>query len=221
MAARKRKLKHTKRAGWRRTTRRGAPQRRKKAKQPHKTNGDGSKLLAFDFSSACTGFAYFESGTLKDHGKHVMSGKSHSEKLNGFLHWVIATMRQYKPTAVAFEAPFQGRHANAYGVLSMYKGVVLSAHWHVFETPFPDENQIPAHIIKKVLGMPKAKGATTAERHTANKRMVIKLINGLYGTSFQYSDPESKRKSEDDVADAVAVGHAWYALHVDNESDDE
>jgi Holliday junction resolvasome RuvABC endonuclease subunit len=218
----KKRKRATKRAGWRRTGQKRATKvrkRKKVAKQPLRTKGDGAKLLALDVSSTCTGWAYFESGQLKAHGKRRMEGKSHSEKLSSFLDWVLQMFNQLNPTEITFEAPFQGRHANAYGVLSMYKAVMLLCHWRFMTRPFPEENQLPAHIIKKVLGVPKAKGGTTDERHKANKRAVIKVINGLYGTSFRFAEGTEKtaQRSEDDIADAVAVGHTWYTLHISNE----
>jgi Holliday junction resolvasome RuvABC endonuclease subunit len=217
VAKTQKRRKRAKSAGWRRVGKAGKPQARRRKripKPPIQTNGDGAKLLAIDFSSSCTGWAYFESGRLRSSGKNRMDGKSHSEKLAGFLDWAVKLFSDLKPSEVALEKPFQGRHANAYGVLSMYKAVLMLAHWKVFGRPFPEENQLPAHVIKKALGVPKSKEKTTDKRHTDNKRAVIKVINGLYGTAFKFSED---KRSEDDIADAVAVGHVWYALHVDNQ----
>lgn len=152
-----------------------------------------------------------------------MQGKSHDERLANYADFMTGLFKEYEPTEVAFEAPFQGRHRNAFAVLSMYKAVIHMVHWRVLGRALPEANQLPAHLIKKVLGVPHIKAGNTEERHAANKRAVVKLINSLYGTAFLYvdSDEKGKQKSEDDIADAVAVGHVWYHLHTSNAVDSD
>lgn len=213
----------SRKAGWRRVSRNGKAQRKRKKvlRVPWRTHGDGTGLLALDFSSACTGWAYFQSGRLKEYGKYRLLGKTHSEKLHGFLNWVLTQYQKYPITSVTFEAPYHRHRANVFGVLSMYRAVLLLAHWDVWARPFPEENQLPAHLIKKTLGILPLKGGTTAQRHDANKRMMVKTINSLYGTSFHFvvGTEKGKRTSDDDIADAVAVGHTWYTLHTSNDEE--
>lgn len=190
--------------------------RRKRATQraQWRTVGDGKRLLAFDVSSVCVGWSLFCDGKLTEHGKYLQAGKGHGERLSAFTDWAHTMFKKYKPTTVAVEAPFQGRHRYAFAVLSMYRAALLIAHWEAFGVELAAENQIPAHTIKKTLGVEKAPTKDPAKRHAFNKQVVIEEINRLYQTRFRYvGDDAAKRKSDDDIADAVAVGHAWYALH--------
>lgn len=179
-----------------------------------RTVGDGTRLLAFDVSSKAVGFAEFWQGALVGHGKYEHVGDGHGERLVNYLDWLAKLFAARTPTAIAVEAPFQGRHRYAFAVLTLYRAALLVGAFRYQGTELPDENQIPAHLIKRVLDVPKG-------THTENKAAVVELINALYDTQFRFDPTRAANKSvnDDDVADAVAVGHAWYALHTDRQED--
>jgi Holliday junction resolvasome RuvABC endonuclease subunit len=183
--------------------------RRRKAahKAQWKTSGDGSRLLALDVSSRAVGWALFEHNKLLTYGKYEHVGDAHGEKLHNYLEWLAALFAEVHPTSVAVEAAFQGRHRNAFAVLTLYRAALLVAHMRTYGRELPDKNQIPPHLIKRVLAVPKG-------THTENKARVVAVINQLYGTAFRFdaARPDDKARNDDDIADAVAVGHAWCAL---------
>ena len=89
----------------------------------------------------------------------------------------------------------------------MYKGAILAAHWDVLGYELADRNRLPAHIIKRAMGLPKG-------THDENKRAAVEYINKRFGLSLRYVQSDAKKtRSQDDEADAIAVGDVWHALH--------
>jgi Holliday junction resolvasome RuvABC endonuclease subunit len=189
--------------------------RRPPAKTTWRTVGDRARVLALDPSSVCVGWAIYEHGKLKDFGRYLQVGREHGERLINYIFWLQELFNRVKPTTVVYEAPFQGRHRNAFAVLSMYRGAIIAAHFDVFGRELADRNAIPAHLIKRVLGVPKG-------THDENKKAVIEVINKKHGLSLKWATGDTKKqKSQDDVADAIAVGDVYHALHEANpEADD-
>lgn len=172
-------------------------------------------MLALDISSVAVGWAFFVNGELRQHGKYLQEGEGHGPKMHAFMHWLMDMFVRLEPTQVVLEAPFHGRNSNAFAVLQLYRAVAMLAHMEVFSRELPAVNQIPAHLIKRVLGLSRPQ-VPKKDQHSANKRAVCELINQLYETRFQFIESDSaKNTSSDDVADAVAVGHVWHALWVE------
>lgn len=171
-----------------------------------RTEGDPARVLALDPSSVCCGWALFVAGELSQYGQFRQIGREHGERLLNFHAWLIELMHELAPTTVTFEAPFQGRHRNAFGVLSMYKGVILAAHFDVMGVELLECNRIPAHIVKRVMALPKG-------THEENKRAAVEAINRRHHLTLRYSYNDTKKsRSQDDTADAIAVGDAWHDL---------
>lgn len=172
-----------------------------------RTEGDPARLLALDPSSVAVGWAYFEAGSLKNYGRFLQIGREHGERLLNFHAWLTDLFTELNPTTVTFEAPFQGRHRNAFGVLSMYKGAILSAHFDVFGNELADRNRLPAHIVKRAMGLPKG-------THEQNKKAGVEWVNKRHKLTLRYIHEDTKKtRSQDDIADAIAVGDVWHALH--------
>lgn len=167
------------------------------------------RLLALDVSSKCVGWAIFDDGYLVGAGKYVVVGDGHGEKLTKFREWLLGVLDRALPTCVAYEAPYAGRNRRTYGVLSRYVGVVDQTYYEVTHTELPVDCAIPAHAVKRAIRAPKGKS------YEDNKRAVLKLVNSKFRLRLRYKRKSQKGRilGDDDIADAIAVGWAWYTLH--------
>lgn len=173
------------------------------------------RLLALDISSICVGYAVFENGELEDHGKFVTEGKDHGARLLSFQKWLYGMLKKLKPTDVAVELPYPGRSRNSYGVLQMYYGVLLEEYYHYFKAELPSSSKIPSSQIKRKMNV------KSGRSYEDNKRRMVERINEEYGLSLTFvANDRTKRRSQDDVADAIAVGHVWQML-VSGDSDSD
>lgn len=177
--------------------------RRKKACRTT-SRGTPERILALDTSSVCVGFAVFDGEELKRYGRFLQKGVDHGERLHQFRLWLLATLKELQPDQLIFEAPFAGRRRYAFGVLMMYVAVVLMSHVQWADAEIPSENRVPAAQVKRILKA--ERGAT----HETRKRLMVLAMNKAYGLSLKFkSNDKAKRVSEDDVADAIALGRAW------------
>jgi hypothetical protein len=164
----------------------------------------GHRLLALDTSSTCVGWAVFDNGELTESGQYVQEGAEHGEKLTNFLQWLVQTIGELAPNDVVFEAPYAGRRRFTFGVLSKYVALVELAHFYVLGREMPAENKFAAHLVKKIIGV--RKGAS----HVENKRLMVNEVNQLYGLSLKFKQNDKRKTTtEDDRADAIALGRAW------------
>lgn len=164
-------------------------------------------ILCLDISSVCIGWAVFHGEQLRFHGKYATQGTGHGERLMYFSEWLLERLCEYEPSDVIVEEPYPGRFRNAYAVLMQYISVVLAVHFRWSGMELPGENRVPAARVKQVLEMPK--GAD----HEARKRAMVLEINRLYGLSLKFkADDAKKRTSDDDTADAIALGRCWLLL---------
>jgi hypothetical protein len=114
-----------------------------------------------------------------------------------------------QPDTIVVEAPFAGR-GRAFGVLVQYMAVVTMAHFEVYGYELPVAQRLQPRIVKAALGVESSKLKNKNLAHDANKRNMVEHINGLYGLNLTFSPKDkTKRTSGDDVADAIAVVHAW------------
>lgn len=193
--------------------RRGRPVRR--PRRPNRTApkaalpavGSTERVLGLDISSRCVGWALFVGGVLAAHGRYRHRGTGHGERLAHFGPWLTTLLSELEPTQVAYEAPYSGRMRHTFGVLSKYVGVVESVHFSVYGAEIPPENAVAAHAVKRAIGARKGRD------HEENKRIVLLLVNQVFGLALKYKDhDDTKRVSEDDEADAIAVAWAWHLL---------
>jgi Holliday junction resolvasome RuvABC endonuclease subunit len=198
------------------------PVRRSVRRSRRKPLSTGGRLLALDTSSVCVGWALFEGATLVAYGKHQQRGTEHDERLVNFEDWLRALLKEHRPEVVVVEAPYAGRRRFTYGVLMLYLAVVLMVHMRHFGCPMPSAQRVAAHQVKRLCGVQRAKQGGAFEKkgsaHETNKRLMINRINELYGLDLRFkAGDKTKRVSDDDVADAIAVGHAWIVRYVDGD----
>lgn len=179
--------------------------RRKPRAVPVPLAGD-EVLLALDISSRAVGWAVFRNGELSHYDKWVLPHlKGHGCRLCVFREDLLRAFAEYNPTAVYWEAPYQGRARHAFAVLSAYVGMLKATYYEWAGTDIDEEHGIPAHLVKRRIG------ARRGRSHEENKRIVVTLVNEQFGLSLRYkADDARKTISDDDVADAIAVG--WAAL---------
>lgn len=165
---------------------------------------DGT-LIALDISSVCVGYAVFENGELATYGRYRLKAKGHGEKLGKFRKWLTRLLRKHSPNELVIERSFpKGRISNTYRVLSMYEGAAIDAHFSVLNSELPKDNMMFAHEVKRIIGVQKGKD------HSDNKQIMIKAINDMFGLSLRFSPKDVKKiRSQDDTADAIALGYAW------------
>lgn len=165
-------------------------------------------MLALDVSSKCVGWSIFDEGQLCQHGRYIQVGPSHGERLAKFRVWILRLLEEFKPTQLVYEAPYQGRMRNTFGILSRYAGVVELSHFEHFGVEMPPPNAVPAHMVKKAIGAKKGKD------HDENKRIVLLMVNQAFGLGLKWKDNDvTKKVSQDDEADAIALNWAWHILY--------
>lgn len=154
------------------------------------------------------GWSVFDNGTRTAHGRYVQVGDGHGEKLAHFRVWILEMLADVHPTHLIYEAPYSGRMRNTFGILSRYAGTVEASHYEYFGYEMPKGHAVPAHLVKKAIGA--KKGAN----HEQNKKIVLLLVNETFGLSLKYKDNDvTKKVSQDDEADAIALNWAWHILY--------
>lgn len=173
--------------------------------QPHVPIGDVERVLGFDSSSKACGWSVFDNGQLVAYGRYLQSGTGHGERLMHFRYWILHMFTHWAPHRVIFEAPYQGRMRNTFGVLSKYVAMIEAAHFEHYGREIGETGTMPAHLIKKLIGAKKGKD------HEANKKIVLLMINQQFGLSLKFkSNDVTKKVSQDDDADAIALNWAWH-----------
>jgi hypothetical protein len=170
-----------------------------------------TRILGLDTSSTCVGYALYEGPVPVVWGRYVVEGKDHGEKLYNFALFIRQLITELKPDEVLYEQPFAGRRRNTFGILMQYVAHVRSVYWAQAGKEIPEINRVPAHMIKKVLRMPRG------EDHEDNKRLAVDEVNAVYGhlgICLTYKkDDKKKTDSEDDTADAIQLVRAWIRIN--------
>jgi hypothetical protein len=163
------------------------------------------RLLALDVSSKCVGWAVFDGELPIAFGQQNVVGRDHGEKLAWFIAWLMEQFDTHDVTDVCVEKPYPAREKYAFGVLQQYFGAVLCAHFMYFGYELPDANRVAASQVKHLNQMPHG------GRYEENKANAVQLVNSLYQLQLKY-DPADRAKavSQDDTADALLVGRAWW-----------
>lgn len=165
----------------------------------------GERVLSLDLSSKCVGYALFDGGALTTYGKMAPSGDGYGEKLGHFREWLAELLTEARPDVVILEKPYPGHNKNAYRVLTMFFGVVFDCHFQHFLAELPDEHQLATVTVKSVLKLPKG------QNHDDNKRIAVDAVNQRCGLSLTYvRNDRDKRRSDDDIADAIALNLAFH-----------
>lgn len=165
---------------------------------------DEEVILTFDLSTTKLGWALGVDRDLVMYGKYVFKGTaSLGEKLLAFDGFLTTLFDAYKPTTIVVEEPVMRkatiRHFEVLGVLrrawTAYRGEDI-----------PEDNSISVNTIKKQMHMPQGK-------EIDNKAEMVKKMNTMYGLKLQYFGRRNQ-KSDDDIADAIAVLATYWRLHV-------
>jgi Holliday junction resolvasome RuvABC endonuclease subunit len=155
--------------------------------------------LALDLSSACVGFAVGvdESRTLERMGKFVFRTTSGiGEKLLSFEEYLSGLIMNYWPEHLLIERPTtHGKTAERHMELL---GIVRKVWFEATHSEIEPKWVIHPRTIKSVMKV--ERGAN----HTQNKIIMVNKVNQLYGLNLKF-DKNSKTKSDDDTADAIAV----------------
>jgi Holliday junction resolvasome RuvABC endonuclease subunit len=182
--------------------------------------GEGDeRVLGLDTSSKCIGWAVFDNGQLTQHGRFVLPGKCHGEKLAALRVWLMQLLAEFRPTRLVYEAPYRGLNGTTFGVLSRYAGMVECCHFEHFLAGIPAEDAVPAKEVKRAIGAPSAKRGKLArsrkkgrapkrladETHTQNKLIVLNMVNERFGLGLKLE--------ENDESDAIALTWAWHVLN--------
>lgn len=189
---------------------------RKHTPVPFEPVGDVERVLALDSSSRACGWAVFDNGELVEYGHYRQQGEGHGERLTNYASWLAQMFQDWQPTRVIYEAPYQGRMRNTYGILSRYVGVIEAVHFAWSGREFEKEEAVPAHLVKKAIGAQKGKD------HEQNKKIVLLLVNKRFGLNLRFKGNDiSKKVTQDDDADAIALNWAWHRLYRSGDAIDD
>lgn len=161
-----------------------------------------------DVSSVCVGWSLWDHGELERHGRQRLKGVGHGQRLVHFQEALRELLEIQRPEEVVYERPFSARRANAYGVLMQYCAIVHLEYWRYATREIPDDNRVTARVVKRVTRV--RRGRTHAE----NKERMVQWANQRFGLNLRYRKNDTRKvQSQDDEADAIAVGFTW--LHLD------
>lgn len=163
------------------------------------------RILALDVSGSCTGWALGLYGKLESYGKYIQKQSgSKGKKLAQFAEWFSSLLEAKKPTIILIEKPYRGRNSNVLANLSKFIAVVELCAFLTLDLELKDEWFLDPRAIKKALQVQRGKD------YDDNKRIMVNRINQLFGLKLKYSKSKSKKLSDDDVADAIAVLVAFW-----------
>ena len=178
---------------------RANPVRGKKGQTP-------TNVLALDLSSTCVGWALGSDRKLARHGKLVFKSTAGvGEKLVSFHDYLGGLIDVYEPVLLLSERPLS-RRGNTTGRHFELLGIARKLWRDVTGLEMEDEHLISARTVKNALGV------KPGRNHDHNKQIMVEKINDLYGLRLKY-DKNSKYKTDDDTADAIAVLTAYYRRH--------
>jgi len=163
---------------------------------------NSKRILAFDISSSCVGWAVGVNGDIRFYGRLVFkSTATVGEKLAAFEEFLFVLLKAYDPHKVIVEKTVSRRgvttlrHAELFGVLRKV--------WYQHKK----EEIKPSWIISAIT-IKKALDVKSGRDHSHNKEIMVNRINDLLNISLACDS--SKLRSEDDVADAIAVLLTYY-----------
>ncbi len=170
------------------------------------------KLLGLDISTACIGWDFFDfsgNGSLLTHGKILIAGNSLFEKMEFGRARVLDLIKGENIYAIGIEELNCFTGGDTVRQLCMMGGAVGMA---LFDEGL-EPNWMHTSTIKGLMG---AMSNSTENRllcasegwskQSAGKKLMCRRVNDKFGTNFSWHS--DKQKSQDDTADAVAVGHA-------------
>lgn len=169
---------------------------------------EGQRILALDIASAC-GYAFGAGGQVLKYGKFASdTADTEGEKLYKFSKWISSAIHDLPapPDIVVIEQPYFLRNAHTFAVLNKFVAIAQREVYRLFQI---ECDFMTAKDVKIKLGLPKAK------THAQRKVAMVRKINSLLGTNFQYVANRNRKfkRSDDDIADAIGLLIAWWIKH--------
>lgn len=151
-----------------------------------------------DLSTSCVGFAVGADRKLARHGKFVFKSTSGTgEKLCALEEWLVAVLLTYMPERILIEKTVS-RRGNTTLRHAEVLGIVRKVWYEITATEIPDSWLISSITVKNLMKVERGRD------HDHNKQIMVTKVNSLYNLKLHY-DKNSKYKTDDDTADAIAV----------------
>ena len=166
------------------------------------------KILALDISGTATGWCYFIDNKLEVFGKYIAKASaSKGKKLLDFYIWVEDILTNKKPDIILIEKPYRGRNSNVLVNISKFIAIVELLAVKDLGLEIEASCFVDPKRIKTTLKVKKGKD------YYDNKKLMVNKINSLYNLRLKFKAKKAKSYNDDDIADALALAHAWYLLN--------
>lgn len=164
--------------------------------------------MALDIAGS-SGWAFGVNGQVIKYGKAVLDQDDEAgERLLKLSKWISRLINELPgaPDVVVVEMPWMGKNVKTYGVLSKYVAIVQREVRRLLGI---ECTLLSPSDVKTKLKLPKGK-TTYAQR----KRDSVKRINKLLGLDLQYHEgrAQKSKKSDDDIADGIAILIAYWII---------
>lgn len=157
------------------------------------------KILAFDQSTAKTGWAFFIDDQLINYGViNKSSNKDAPDRIRDMFLSIIEIIQDTEPDWVIVESVQQQASPATSMMLSQLQGMIIG---YLYEHEIAVDSPLPTQW-RKALGFHQGKGIKRAELKDLAKKFVLDTFN--------------INVCSDDEADAICIGVAMYKLSSDN-----
>lgn len=163
-------------------------------------------VLSLDISKTCVGWAISVDAELLNFGKVVFKTTTNmGQRIVAFAGFIDSVLDAYKPNKLVLEKPL-----NRAATRSHFEFLgVLRLKWMEFSgEEIPKEHLIPPKQVKTHMRVKRGK------THKENKKIMVDKVNTMFGLNLNF-DRNSAYKSDDDVADAIAVLVTYLRIHPD------
>jgi RNase H-fold protein (predicted Holliday junction resolvase) len=159
-------------------------------------------ILSLDLSTSCIGWAVGYEEKIVSFGKLIFTDdRCIGEKAVALAVYLSSIFKVFEPSLILIERPMD-RRGNVTRLHNQMLGVVRYLAFRLLKLEVDDEHLMVPQTIKKLMGVPKGRN------HDHNKQIMVEHINKTLGLGLRYHT--SKFKSEDDVADAIAILLSWW-----------
>ena len=149
------------------------------------------KLLAFDQSTAKTGWAFFDGKNLVEYGVvDKVKIKNTPDRIKSMYLDIISIINQFQPDEVIVEAVQQQASPATSMMLSQLQGMIIG---YLYEHNINVDSPLPTQWRHK-LGFVQGKGIKREDLKTQS----IKYVNETFGIDT----------ASDDIAEAICIGAA-------------
>lgn len=159
--------------------------------------------MGIDGSTSCTGYSFFDGDKLIAYGELKPTGKTWQERIVNLVPDIVKLVKQYRPDIAYIEnVPLIDRQMQTLVTLGALQGMFLSVltSFHVRL-----EFLLPNQWRSQVGGI--FDGTLQGRKRDKLKQRAIERANELFGTSFLWVSPTSK-KNQDDVAESILIAYS-------------